>query len=86
MFARHSQTARREENTMSNIGVNKVILIGNAGQNAEVKSTSSGKSVANFSLAINEGFRDKGGEIRAEGRMGSLRRLEQAGGNRRQLH
>jgi len=64
-----------EENTMSNIGVNKVILIGNAGQNAEVKSTSSGKSVANFSLAINEGFRDKG-KIRAEGRMGSLRRLE----------
>jgi len=47
---------------MSNIGVNKVILIGNAGQNAEVKSTSSGKSVANFSLAINEGFRDKGGK------------------------
>ncbi len=44
---------------MSNIGVNKVILIGNAGQNAEVKSTSGGKSVANFSLAINEGFRDK---------------------------
>lgn len=47
---------------MSNIGVNKVILIGNAGQDAEVKSTSSGKSVANFSLAINEGFRDKAGK------------------------
>jgi single-strand DNA-binding protein len=47
---------------MSNIGVNKVILIGNAGQDAEVKSTSGGKSVANFSLAINEGFRDKAGK------------------------
>ena len=47
---------------MSNIGVNKVILIGNAGQDAEVKSTSSGKNVANFSLAINEGFRDKAGK------------------------
>jgi len=44
---------------MSNIGVNKVILIGNAGQDAEVKSTSTGKSVANFSLAVNESFRDK---------------------------
>jgi single-strand DNA-binding protein len=42
--------------------VNKVILIGNAGQDAEVKSTSGGKSVANFSLAINEGFRDKAGK------------------------
>jgi single-strand DNA-binding protein len=47
---------------MSNIGVNKVFLIGNAGQDAEVKSTSGGKSVANFSLAINEGFRDKTGK------------------------
>ena len=44
---------------MSNIGVNKVILLGNAGQNAEVKSTSGGKSVASFSLAINQPFRDK---------------------------
>jgi single-strand DNA-binding protein len=47
------------ESTMSNIGVNKVILIGNAGQDAEVRSTSSGKTVAGFSLAINEAFRDK---------------------------
>ena len=44
---------------MSNIGVNKVILLGNAGQNAEVKSMSGGKSVANFSIAINQPFRDK---------------------------
>jgi len=47
---------------MSNIGVNRVILIGNAGQDAEVKSTSGGRSVANFSLAVNEGFRDKTGK------------------------
>ena len=44
---------------MSNIGINKVILIGNAGRDAEVRATSSGKTVANFSLAINEPFRDK---------------------------
>lgn len=44
---------------MSSFGVNKVIFIGNAGQDAEVRSTSRGKSVANFSLAVNEGFRDK---------------------------
>jgi single-strand DNA-binding protein len=48
-----------EANIMSNIGVNKVILLGNAGQNAEVRSTSGGKSVANFSLAINQPFRSK---------------------------
>jgi len=44
---------------MSSIGVNKVILLGNAGQDAEARSTSAGKSVANFSLAINQSFRDK---------------------------
>ena len=44
---------------MSSIGVNKVILLGNAGQDAEVRSTSAGKSVANFSLAINQSYRDK---------------------------
>jgi single-strand DNA-binding protein len=48
-----------EANIMSNIGVNKVILLGNAGQNAQVKSTSAGKSVANFSLAIDQPFRNK---------------------------
>ena len=44
---------------MSGFGLNKVILLGNAGQDAEMKSTSAGKSVANFSLAINQSFHDK---------------------------
>jgi single-strand DNA-binding protein len=48
-----------EGSIMSSIGVNKVILLGNAGQDAEVRSTSAGKSVANFSLAINQSYRDK---------------------------
>jgi single-strand DNA-binding protein len=47
---------------MSNLGFNKVILIGNAGQDAEIKSTTNGKSVANFSLAINNSFQKKNGE------------------------
>jgi single-strand DNA-binding protein len=56
-----------EANIMSSIGVNKVILLGNAGQNAEVRSTSAGKSVANFSLAINQPFRnEKDGNQRIE--------------------
>ena len=53
---------------MSSIGVNKVILLGNAGQDAEVKSTSAGKSVANFSLAINQSFGNK--------KNGSVQRVE----------
>jgi single-strand DNA-binding protein len=48
-----------ERNIMSSIVVNKVILLGNAGQDAEARSTSAGKSVANFSLAINQSFHDK---------------------------
>jgi single-strand DNA-binding protein len=48
-----------EGSTMPSIGMNKVILLGNAGQDAEMRSTSAGKSVANFSLAINQPFRDK---------------------------
>lgn len=37
-------------------GFNKVLLIGNAAQDAEIKSISNGKCVANFSLAINNSF------------------------------
>lgn len=44
---------------MSNIGMNKVIFLENAGQNAEMESAPDGKSVANFSLAMNQLFRDK---------------------------
>jgi len=42
--------------------VNKVILIGNLGQDPEVKYTPSGTPVAKFSLATNERYKDKSGE------------------------
>ncbi len=42
--------------------VNKVVLIGNAGQDPEVRHLDSGVSVANFNLATNESYRDKSGE------------------------
>ena len=42
--------------------VNKVILVGNVGQDPEVKYTPSGTPVAKFSLATNERFKDRGGE------------------------
>lgn len=39
--------------------VNKVILIGNVGQDPEIRSTQDGKEVATFSLATSERWRDK---------------------------
>ena len=41
---------------------NKVQLIGNLGQNPEVKELNGGKKVAKFSLATNETYRNKTGE------------------------
>jgi single-strand DNA-binding protein len=42
--------------------VNKVILIGNLGRDPEVRYTQNGTAVANFTLATNEVWTDKGGE------------------------
>lgn len=42
--------------------VNKVILIGNLGRDPEVRYTQGGAAVANFTLATNEVWTDKGGE------------------------
>lgn len=44
------------------MSVNKVILVGRLGQNPELKSTPSGASVTNFTLATNETWMDKGGQ------------------------
>lgn len=42
--------------------VNKVILVGNLGKDPEVKFTPSGMQVAKFSIATNEGYKDKSGQ------------------------
>jgi single-strand DNA-binding protein len=42
--------------------VNRVILIGNLGRDPEVRYTQNGSAVANFTLATNEVWTDKGGE------------------------
>jgi single-strand DNA-binding protein len=47
---------------MSELGVNKVVLVGRAGGNAELKFTAGGKPVASFSLAVNESFKTRDGE------------------------
>ena len=41
------------------MSVNKVILIGNLGNDPEIRSMKSGNQVANFSLATSESWKDK---------------------------
>jgi len=43
-------------------GVNKVILVGNLGKDPEIRHLDTGISVANFSLATTESYKNKSGE------------------------
>ncbi|MGP1930536.1 MAG: single-stranded DNA-binding protein [Arsenophonus sp. ET-YP4-MAG3] len=50
---------------MASKGINKVILIGNLGQNPEIRYMANGGAVANLTLATSESWRDKQcGEMR----------------------
>lgn len=40
-------------------GVNKVILVGNVGQDPEIRYTADGRPIANFSVATSETWNDK---------------------------
>ncbi|EAO4395972.1 single-stranded DNA-binding protein SSB2 [Salmonella enterica subsp. enterica serovar Sandiego] len=52
---------------MATRGVNKVILVGNLGQDPEVRYMPNGGAVANLTLATSESWRDKhDGEIREQ--------------------
>ena len=42
--------------------LNKVMLIGNVGNDPEIRSTSSGRRLANVSLATNERWTDNSGQ------------------------
>jgi len=44
-------------------GVNKVILIGNLGQDPELRYTGSGTAVCNMRLATNESYKDRDGNL-----------------------
>lgn len=48
---------------MASKGVNKVILVGNLGQEPELKYMQSGDAVCNLSLATSESWKDKQGQI-----------------------
>ena len=44
--------------------LNKIMLIGNVGRDAELRYTGSGTAVADFSLAVNRNWRGSDGERR----------------------
>ena len=44
------------------MSVNKVILVGNLGKDPELRYTTSGTAVANFTLATSDRFKDRNGE------------------------
>lgn len=48
------------------MSVNKVILVGNLGQDPELRYTQNGKAVANFSIATSENWKDKDGNKQEE--------------------
>ncbi len=48
---------------MATKGVNKVILVGNIGQDPEVRYMPNGNAVANLSLATSESWKDQGGQM-----------------------
>lgn len=43
-------------------GVNKVILVGNLGRDPEIRYTTDGRAIANFTLATSERFKTRDGE------------------------
>lgn len=42
--------------------INKVILVGSVGKDPEIRNTTTGKKIANFSLATSESWKDANGE------------------------
>ncbi len=53
---------KKQKTTRMNNLKNSVRLIGNLGQNPEVKETTNGKKLAKFSVATNESYRDENGK------------------------
>jgi single-strand DNA-binding protein len=47
-------------------GINKVILVGNLGQDPEIRYTADGRPIANFTLATSETWKDKASGERRE--------------------
>ena len=64
---------------MASRGVNKVILVGNLGQDPEVRYMPNGGAVANITLATSESWRDKQTGENKDHRVAPRRAVRQAG-------
>lgn len=68
---------------MASRGVNKVILVGNVGQDPEVRYMPNGNAVANLSLATSESWKDQSGQLQERTewhRLTMYRRLAEVAG------
>ncbi len=68
---------------MATKGVNKVILVGNIGQDPEVRYMPNGNAVANLSLATSESWKDQSGQMQEKTewhRLTMYRRLAEIAG------
>ena len=68
---------------MATKGVNKVILVGNLGQDPEVRYMPNGNAVANVSLATSESWKDQSGQMQEKTewhRLTMYRRLAEVAG------
>lgn len=64
---------------MASRGVNKVILVGNLGNDPEIRYMPNGGAVANITIATSESWRDKAtGETSVKNRMASCCSVWQA--------
>ena len=68
---------------MASKGVNKVILVGNLGQDPEVRYMPNGNAVANLSIATSESWKDQQGQMQERTewhRLTMYRRLAEVAG------
>lgn len=64
---------------MASRGVNKVILVGNLGQDPEVRYMPNGNAVANITVATSESWKDNQGQQQERNRMAPRSDVRQTG-------
>ena len=71
---------------MQKNSVNKVIIVGNLGQDPEARFTPQGTAVTNLSVATNESWKNQSGEITRQNRMASCCYVWENGRNSKRVY